>query len=171
MSEDEDMEEEESQDPAQGVDLQNGRENSNSIPVDEMCGSTPIRVNHESVQNQIPMTISRLNEMIDRRLHVIKTDLLFTRKAQLSRLIQRKKLVRKQNQRKCSKNKAERSKMYFDDSPELLNQILEINTAADAPVRSCHIGCRMEVRSVSSDVRFASFRGEVLLDSGCSIYF
>merc|ERR1712035_284955 len=96
MSEDEDMEEEESQDPAQGVDLQNGRENSNSIPVDEMCGSTPIRVNHESVSNQIPMTIPRLNEMIDRRLHIIKTDLLFTRKAQISRLIQRKKLVKKQ---------------------------------------------------------------------------
>ena len=100
MSEYEDMEEEESQDPAQGVDLQNGRENSNSIPVDEMCGSTPIRVNHESVQNQIPMTIPCLNEMIDRRLHVIKTDLLFTRKAQISRLIQRKKISKKTKSKK-----------------------------------------------------------------------
>ena len=66
MSECEDMEEEESQEPTQGVDLHNGRENSSSIPVDDMCGSTPIRVNHESVQNQIPMPISSLNEMIIR---------------------------------------------------------------------------------------------------------
>ena len=48
---------------------------------------------------------------------------------------------------------------------EFLEQILEINAAQSIQSRSCHIGCRLETRSISSEVWLAAFMGEALLDS------
>ena len=100
MSEYEDMEEEEHQDPDQGVDTQNSRRNSISDVNDNVGVSNTIRVGPEQSSSQIPIPLASLNEMIDRRMQIIKTDMLFTRKSQLSRFIERKKLIRKQRQNK-----------------------------------------------------------------------
>ena len=96
FSDDEDEgEEKERQDQGQGVDTRNGKRNSTSNVEDDVCVSTPIRVSPEQISSKLPIPLAQLNELIDRRMQVIKTDMLFTRKAQLNRFVERKRLIKK----------------------------------------------------------------------------
>ena len=88
-------EEKERQDQGQGVDTRNGKRNSTSNVEDDVCVSTPIRVSPEQISSKLPIPLAQLNELIDRRMQVIKTDMLFTRKAQLNRFVERKRLIKK----------------------------------------------------------------------------
>ena len=91
--------EEELQEPTQEVNHLNGKGISACLNSNVGITVSTIRVNPSSKLDNLSISLDELHSMIDCRLRVLKVNQMFSRKAQLKRFIERKKMLRSQSQK------------------------------------------------------------------------